>query len=216
VQVTDTRSLRRLLVSPHSGVIDRLLEIIQETGTLLEGHFELDPSRHTPYFVRFSEIGWKQRLVEEVATMLLEVAPFVSKPATIVCAETSAIFLAQALGRKTGNPVAVTAVDTARHPTSRLRTGMIDGASPILVVSDVITTGRSLIPLLDLKPSPGEITGVVAFAVLSTARFAELARSRRIEAEWLLASTWETNRPHPLDCSGCASRAPLLHASEFS
>jgi orotate phosphoribosyltransferase len=214
VQVTDSRSLRRLLVSPHSGVIHRLLEIIHETGTLLEGHFELDPSRHAPYFIRFSEIGWKQRLVEEVATMLLEVAPFVSKPATIVCAETSAIFLAQALGRKTGNPVAVTAVDTARHPTSRLRTGMIDSTSPILVVSDVITTGRSLTPLLDLNP--GQITGIVAFAVLSTARFAEFARSRQVEAEWLLASTWENNRPHPLDCSGCASKAPLLHASEFS
>jgi orotate phosphoribosyltransferase len=216
VQVSDTRSLRRLLVSPHSGIIDRLLDILRDTGTLLEGHFELDPSRHTPYFVRFSEIGWKPRLVDEVATMLLEVAPFVSKPATIVCAETSAIFLAQALGRKTGNPVAVAAVDTARHPTSRLRTGTIDARSPMLVVSDVITTGRSLTPLLDLKESPDDITGIVSFAVLSTARFAEFARSRGVEAEWLLAATWDTNRPHPLDCSGCASRTPVLHASEFS
>lgn len=215
MQVTDARLLRRLLVSPHNGIVDRLLEIVHETGTLLDGHFEIDPLRHTPYFVRFSQIGWKQALADEVAALLLEVAPFAGAPATIVCAETSAIFLAQALGRKTGNPVAVTAIDAVRHPTSRLRTGQIADDRAILVVSDVITTGRSLAPLLDLKPAD-QILGIVAFAVLSTARFAEFARSRQVEAEWLLSSTWETNRPHPLECSGCAANAPVLHASEFS
>ncbi|MEM9494310.1 MAG: hypothetical protein AAGC55_34510, partial [Myxococcota bacterium] len=130
--------MRRLLVSPHPGVSGRVLDIVHRAGALLEGHFELDAARHAPYFVRFSQIGWNQDLVDELAAILCEVAPFTTQPATIVCAETSAIFLAQALGRKTGNPVAVTAVDTARHPTSILRTGDIDPSRPMLVVSDVI------------------------------------------------------------------------------
>src|SRR5690606_16590742 len=139
---------------------------------------------------------------------------FARERATIICAETSAIFLAHALGRKTGNPVAVTAVDTLRHPTAALRTGCIADDRPLLVVSDVITTGRSLAPLLSLKPDA--ITGIVAFAVLSTARFASFARSYGVESEWLISSTWEACAPNPTDCRGCATGMPALMASEFS
>lgn len=216
MQVSDARSLRRLIVSPHPSSIDRLLTVIRETGTLLEGHFELDPGRHSPYFIRFSQIGWSQRLVDEVASMLLEVAPFARTRATIVCAETSAIFLAQALGRQTGNPVAVTAVNTARHPTSMLRTGTISPDLPMLIVSDVITTGRSLSPLISLKPASQSIIGIISFAVLSTDRFEHFARSHGLESEWLIASTWEVSSPDPDECRGCAMGTPLLMASEFS
>lgn len=215
VQVKEDRTLRRLIVSPHPSVIERLLEIIRDTGALLDGHFELDASRHAPYFVRFSQIGWDQGLVDEIAGMIIEVAPFVSEPSTIICAETSAIFLAQALGRKTNNPVAVTAIDSMRHPTAMLRTGEVEAGRPILLVSDVITTGRSLSPLLELAP-PGGIRGIVSFAVLSTARFQEFARQHGIESEWLLSTTWETRPPTPRECSGCANGDPLLSANEFS
>lgn len=212
MQVTDARPLRELLVSPHPGFVDRLIEIVANTGILLEGHFELDPLHHAPYLIRFSEIGWNQPLVEEVAGMLLETAPYAREPATIVCAETSAIFLAQALGRKTGNPVAV--VDTAHHPMPRLRTGTISNTQPILVVSDVVTDGQSLLPLLELSPS--QVAGIVAFAVQSPSAFTQFAQTHDIKAEWLLSTTWMTNRPHPVDCRGCAATTPILHAIEFS
>lgn len=216
MQVLDERSLRRLIVSPHQGITERLLHIFGQTGTLLEGHFELDSQRHTPYFIRFSQIGWKPGLVSEIAEMLLAVAPIARAPSTIVCAETSAIFLARALGRATGNPVAVAAIDTARRPTATLRTGHVDPARPILVVSDVISTGRSLAPLLTLRDDATQILGIVAFAVLSTARFGQFARSHGVEAEWLASSTWEPHHPHPEDCTGCANNTPILHSSEFS
>ena len=216
MQVLEPRLLRRLIVSPHDGITERLNEIFSHTGTLLEGHFELDSQRHTPYFIRFSQIGWKPDLVAEVADMLIAVAPFVRESATIVCAETSAIFLARALGRATGNPVAVAAIDTLRRPTSILRTGHLDEKRPIIVVSDVISTGRSLAPLLKLRDDPAQVLGIAAFAVLSTARFGQFARSHDVEAEWLASSTWEPHHPHPEDCTGCASGTPLLHASEFS
>lgn len=216
MQVTDARSLGRLLVSPHAAVADRLLELIGQTGTLLEGHFELGGSRHAPYFIRFSQIGWKQPLVDEVAGLLLDVAPFARAPATIVCAETSAIFLAQALGRKTGNPVVVTAVDANRQPTKTLRTGRIQPELPILVVSDVITTGRSLLPLLSLKPSIDDITGIISFAVLSATRFEQFARAHHLPCEWLMAATWRMDIPSERACRGCALGEPLLLGSEFS
>ena len=216
MQVLDKRSLRRLIVSPHQGITERLLQIFGLTGTLLEGHFELDSQRHTPYFIRFSQIGWKPDLVAEIAEMLVAVAPHARERCTIVCAETSAIFLARALGRVTGNPVAVAAIDSARRPTSTLRTGTIDTTRPLLVVSDVISTGRSLAPLLTLRGDSKHILGIVAFAVLSTARFGQFARSHGVEAEWLVSSTWEPHHPHPEDCNGCANGTPILHSSEFS
>ena len=216
MQILDERSLRRLIVSPHQGITERLLQIFALTGTLLEGHFELDSQRHTPYFIRFSQIGWKPGLVTEIANMLVAVAPHIKERCTIVCAETSAIFLARALSTATDNPVAVAAIDSARRPTSTLRTGRIDPTRPILVVSDVISTGRSLAPLLTLRGDPSQILGVVAFAVLSTARFGQFARSHGVEAEWLVSSTWEPHHPHPEDCTGCADDTPILHSSEFS
>ena len=215
MQMNDHRALRRLIVSPHGGLIERLLEIIRETGTLLEGHFELDASRHAPYFIRFSQIGWNHALIDEIAGMLADVASFVNQPSTIVCAETSAIFLARALGRKTGNPVAVTAIDSLRHPTGILRTGTVSRDRPILLVSDVITTGRSLAPLLALAPETG-ILGIVSFAVLSTARFQDFAREHGVESEWLISSTWENSPPDPGECRGCARGDSLVPASEFS
>lgn len=216
MQVLDPRSLRRLIVSPHSGITQRLLELFAQTGMLLEGHFELDSQRHTPYFIRFSEIGWKPELVAEVGAMLLDVAPFAREPCTIVCAETSAMFLAQALGRATGNPLAVAAIGTGRRPTATLRTGKINEEHPILVVSDVISTGRSLAPLLALREDASQVAGIVAFAVLSTTRFSQFARAHDVESEWLVSSTWEPHHPHVEDCAGCANESPLLRASEFS
>lgn len=216
MQVTDARRLRQLIVSPHDGFSDRLLEIIRQTGTLLEGHFELDAARHAPYFIRFSQIGWKHGVVDEVAGFLLGVSDFASEPATIVCAETSAIFLARALGRKTGNPVAVAAVDGRRQPTGTLRTGKIAPDRPILVVSDVITTGRSLLPLLSFKDSPKDILGIVSFAVLAAPRFERFARAHHLPSSWLIAATWQIHPPSERECPGCAAGIPILPASEFS
>lgn len=216
MQVTDARRLRQLIVSPHEGIADRLLEIMRQTGTLLEGHFELDAARHAPYFIRFSQIGWKQALVDEVASYLLEVASFAAAPATIVCAETSAIFLARALGRKTGNAVAVAAVDANRQPTATLRTGEIPEDRPILVVSDVITTGRSLLPLLGFRSSPKDILGIVSFAVLAAPRFERFARAHHLPSAWLVAATWQSHPPSERECPGCAAGTPILPASEFS
>ncbi|WP_428264032.1 hypothetical protein [Haliangium sp.] len=216
MQVRDARRLEQLIVSPHTAIAPRLLEIMCETGTLLEGHFGLDARRHAPYFIRFSQIGWKPAKVDEVAACLLEVAPFASAPGTIVCAETSAIFLARALGRKTGNPVVVTAVDANRQPTATLRTGTLDPERPMLVVSDVITTGRSLLPLLSLKSSPKEILGIVSFAVLSASRFERFARAHRLQSGWLIGATWQIHSPSERECPGCAAGTPILPASEFS
>jgi orotate phosphoribosyltransferase len=216
VQVTDARRLRQLIVSPHEGISDRLLEIIRQTGTLLEGHFELDAARHAPYFIRFSQIGWKHGLVDEVAGFLLGAASFAAAPATIVCAETSSIFLARALGRKTGNPVAVAAADANRQPTGTLRTGKIAPDRPILVVSDVITTGRSLLPLLSFKSSPKDILGIVSFAVLAAPRFERFARAHHLPSAWMIAATWQIHPPSERECPGCAAGIPILPASEFS
>ncbi len=203
-------------MSPHDAIADRLIELVRDSGTLLEGHFGLDSARHAPYFIRFSQIGWKQALADEIAGLLLEVAPFAAQPATIVCAETSAIFLARALGRRTQNPVAVTAVDAQRQPTPTLRTGTLASDRPILVVSDVITTGRSLLPLLSLKATPGEIIGIVSFSVLSAPRFERFARAHQLQSGWLLSATWNIHASSERECPGCAAGIPILPASEFS
>ncbi|ACY16234.1 hypothetical protein [Haliangium ochraceum] len=216
MQVTDARRLGQLIVSPQEARAPRLIEIMRDAGALLEGHFELDSARHAPYFIRFSQIGWKQALVDEVAEYLLEAAGFASAEATIVCAETSAIFLARALGRKTGNPVAVTAVDATRQPTDLLRTGCIDESRPILVVSDVITTGRSLLPLLGLRSSPRDILGIVSFAVLAAPRFERFARAHNLPSAWLMAAGWQILPSSERECPGCAAGLPILPANEFS
>lgn len=216
MQVTDKRPLEQLIVSSQQENAGRLLEILQESGAVLKGHFALDAARHAPYFIRFSQIGWRQTLVDEIAERLLEAAEYARGEATIVCAETSAIFLARALGRKTGNPVAVTAVDANRQPTATLRTGTIADDRPILVVSDVITTGRSLLPLLSLRASPRDILGIVSFAVLAAPRFERFARAHRLSSVWLMAAGWQLHPPTERTCADCAAGLPILPASEFS
>jgi orotate phosphoribosyltransferase len=201
-----------LLSSPHEHTKSKLVEIVRNTGALLHGHFELQSGRHSPYFLRFSQIGWDRPAMAEIADMLVQRAPFLDESA-ILTPESSSVFLGRAIATRTGCPLAVAAIDATRRPTGILRAGGIDASRRLTIVADVVTTGESLTPLLELGVQSPALA-VVAFLVLSTSRFEALASSRRLEREWLLASTWETTPAS--DCPQCGKGAPLISAAELN
>ncbi|KYF77298.1 hypothetical protein BE11_17010 [Sorangium cellulosum] len=215
MQVTQHERLRRLLGSPHSEETrEKMLGIVSQTGALLEGHFELQSGLHSSHLIRFSNIGWERKLIKEVAAALIEAAPFARNATAIICPETAGVFLAKALAAQLELPLAVTAVDAHRRPVPQFRTGRLERDHRLLVVNDIVTTGRSLEPLLQLGNSCEGIVGVLCFATLQPDRVEQLWRQRELPIEWLVFSTW---RPVPrVHCDRCAAGAAFLSAAEFN
>lgn len=215
MQVTMHERLRRLLGTPHSEEIrEKILEIVSRTGAILEGHFQLQSGLHSSHLIRFSNIGWERKLVDEVATALLKVAPFARNATAVVCPETAGVFLGKALAEQMELPLVVTAVDACRRPVPELRAGRLEAEHRLLVVNDIVTTGRSLDPILQLGNSCRGIAGVLCFATLQPDRAEQLATHRGIQLEWLISSTWRPVRQE--DCDRCAVGEGFLPATEFN
>jgi orotate phosphoribosyltransferase len=215
MQVTAHERLRRLLGSSHSEEIrEKMLGMVSQTGALLEGHFQLQSGLHSSHLIRFGNIGWERKLTKEVAAALVEIAPFAREATAVVCPETAGVFLGKALAEQLELPLAVTAVDAHRRPVPELRTGRLEDEHRLLVVNDVITTGRSLDPILQLGNSCRGIAGVLCFATLQPDRAEQLAAHRGFPLEWLVFSTWRPVRQE--DCDRCAVGEPFLPAAEFN
>jgi orotate phosphoribosyltransferase len=189
--------------------------IVRDTRAVMPGHFLLQSGRHSPCLLRFAAIGRAPQVAARIAALLHERATAVDfGDALILCPESAGFFLGNALGDRTGRPVAVAKIDLRRRPTMVLRAGHILAKQPVVVVNDVVTTGASLEPLIALARSHGELRGVVAFAALDFAAFNDFCKKKALPGMVLARTAWPTSAP--AQCPQCAAGDPLLPAAEFN
>lgn len=205
-----------VVVSPRRGLPELMHRALAETGALLHGHFGLHGGKHTDYFIRFRALSRSTELLGLVADHLVtRVEPDVS---TVIVPESAGFFLGDALAKRLGATVAVARTDLQRRPARSLYNGVIHRGDRVLVVNDVVTSGASLEPLLDLAGDRGAVvTGVLVFGALDGPGFRAILNRRQVPGDHLLEAgpAWALRDPE--ECPACARGAPpLLPAAELN
>lgn len=205
-----------VVVSPRKGLPDLLFRALVDTGALLRGHFSLNGGKHTEYFIRFRALSRDQALLGQVADALVSrVEPGI---ATVIVPESAGFFLGDAIATRLGATVAVARTDLQRRPGRTLFNGAVHRGDQVLVVNDVVTTGASLEPLLDLAADRGAtVAGVLVFGALDGPGFRAVLNRRAVPGEHLLEAGpgWTLHEPDA--CPACArGNVPLMPAAELN
>ena len=177
-----------------------LLTLLQNTGAMLEGHFLLTSGRHSNVYIEKFRILEDPNALDEVCRAMAEIV-MDENVELVLGAAIGGILIAGGVGRHL----------SARHIFSErvkgkmeLRRGFsITKGQRVVIVEDIITTGGSVVELIQLAKEQGaEIvqvvnlvhrsTGEVDFGVTSTALLT------------IPSESWE-----PKDCPLCKQGVPI-------
>lgn len=140
--------------------------ILQESGALLKGHFLLTSGRHSDLYVeKFRLLEQPHYLDQAAEAMVAGLKP--DDVDVVLGAAVGGILLAGAVARILGKRTIFTERVDGKMT---LRRGFaIDHGEKVLVVEDIVTTGGSVLELLDVvRHSEGEIVKVVWLVDRST------------------------------------------------
>jgi orotate phosphoribosyltransferase len=138
-------------------------------GAILSGHFRLSSGRHSNRFVQKFRILEDPRLVERVARSLaLAVEPLA--PTIVVSAAVGGIVLGYEMARQL-DTLAIFVEKEAGVAVLRRGFALEPGAR-VLVVEDVVTTGRSVREVIDVVHAVGaEVVGVAIIVQRAAVEF---------------------------------------------
>ena len=146
--------------SPQANITEtdqRLLLILQETGALLEGHFQLTSGLHSPRYLQCALILQHPQHAEWVGRQLA--AHFAGEQIeTVVAPAIGGIVVAHETARAIGCRALFTERETG---AMTLRRGFsIEAGERVLVVEDVVTTGGSTRETIDaVARAGGQVIG---------------------------------------------------------
>jgi len=217
MRITDLAKVRALLTVTAGEDEEQILKLAADSGALLSGHFRLQAGHHAPYFLRFGQLAYRDE-ASSVLARAFATRGFATAAADLVVvgAETSARYLAIALSKLLGASVALAEVDSLRRPKDTLKTGTVVGAQHVIVATDVLTTGASIRPLVELarKAVGAERTTLLAFASQGSTRPKDVIASLGVTGHVLTSATWTSFLE--TDCQLCREGKELLPAFEFN
>jgi orotate phosphoribosyltransferase len=214
---TDEESRQVIVVQPRRGLAAIVENALAASGALLRGHFGLQGGKHTEYFIRFRAIARDAVVVDELARQLLASVD-VPAGATVLVPESAGYFLGEAIRARVGGVLAVARTDLQRRPARALLHGVLTAETPVVVVNDVVTTGASLEPLLDLVNDRGaQLAATLVFGALDGTSFRAMLGRRRIVGDHLVEASSAWHRYDPDACPACQSGVPpLFQAAELN
>lgn len=177
---------------------DEIMEVLKSNGALLHGHFKLTSGRHSDTYVQKQMILSYPRITAALGKAIAERFQG-TKFEVVLSPAVGAILL--------GNAVAYAAdvrfVFAEREGTAmRLRRGQsLHPGEKVLIVEDVVTTGGSIVEVIEAaEDAQAEVVGVVSLVdrTQTPPAFA-LSSLLRIEA-----SDWTSE-----ECPMCAEGTPL-------
>lgn len=206
-----------VVIQPRPGLPALIEDALTRSGALLRGHFGLQVGKHTEYFIRFRALARDEAVLAAIAGHLLATVS-IPAGATVLVAESAGYFLGEALRARSGAALAVARTDVERRPASSLLHGAIAPGAPVVVVNDVVTTGASLEPLLDLAADAGAtVTAALVFGALDGTGFRAMLNRRRLAGDHLLEASPAWPITDPSRCAACAAGSPpLLPAAELN
>ena len=177
---------------------DDVTRALQARGALLDGHFRLSSGRHSDRFVQKFRILEDPAILEQLAKQLAGAIRQYA-PSIVVSAAVGGIILGYEVARQLGT-LAIFVEKEDGLPRLR-RNFVLEPGARVLVVEDVVTTGRSVREVLDVVAAAGAET--VAVAVLVRRAPIEFGPPTFALLDLPIASY------EPADCPFCASGVPL-------
>ncbi|QEY34098.1 orotate phosphoribosyltransferase [Caproiciproducens galactitolivorans] len=137
----------------------RVMEILQEAGVLLEGHFKLTSGRHSNKYLQCAKIFRNTKYSEELCSALAE--KYQNDNVQIVIGPAmGAVQMAYEVSRSLHCENFFTERDENGKMTLRRGFAVTPG-DRVLIVEDVVTTGGSVREVIDLvKEAGGVVVGV--------------------------------------------------------
>jgi orotate phosphoribosyltransferase len=208
-----------VVAQPRAGLPDLIDRALVASGALLRGHFGLQVGKHTEYFIRFRALARDEGVLAAIASHLLATVS-VPDDAIVLVPESAGYFLGEAIRARAGKNVslAVARTDVERRPARSLLHGALPAGRPVVVVNDVVTTGASLEPLLDLVGDQGgTVAAALVFGALDGTGFRAMLSRRRIAGDHLIEASPAWAVLDPAQCPACAAGAPpLIPAAELN
>lgn len=141
-----------------------ILEILEETGALLSGHFELASGRHSNRYFQYALLLQYPKKTEKICKELA--GRFLGKRIDIVIGPAiGGVLVSFEVARQLGARSLFAERVEGKGPLLLRRNFQIQKDEKVLVIEDVITTGGSAKELIDLvRSNGGEVVGVGALA----------------------------------------------------
>jgi orotate phosphoribosyltransferase len=138
-----------------------IIQILQESGALKQGHFLLSSGRHSGQYIEKFDLLRQPRATSAVCALIAE--HFTGDAIDVVVGPTTGgVLLAFEVARQLGAQAAYAERVTAESSAREFRRGTVfDAGARILVVDDILTTGGSVQETLDaLAGHPVRLVGV--------------------------------------------------------
>ena len=173
---------------------EEVLDLLRESGALLEGHFELSSGLHSDRYFQCALALCEPKRAETLAGALAAKLPF--EVDLVVGPALGAVVWAQEMGRALGTPAYFT---ERKDGEMLLRRGFsIEPGTKVLVVEDVITTGGSAREVIDLLRSMGvEVSGVGSLVNRSGGNPYEDLGLELISLAEVTVETWDPSEAPP-------------------
>ena len=189
--------------------MEKILELLRESEALLEGHFLLSSGRHSDkYFQCAKLLMYPQKAKEALEEVTLKIKDDINsgklKIDIVVGPAMGGIIAAWEVARQLGLPAIFTERDENGKMT--LRRGFeIKNGSNVLIVEDVITTGKSSNECAAALEKAGGIVTALACVVERRAENSENFPWPFFPAIRLIAENWDA-----AECALCKQGIPLV------
>lgn len=218
MRIRDQAQLQELLRLRAGGKApSSLLQLLANTGALIRGHFRLQSGLHSKYFARVGQLLYQPSDAKLVAKLMTPRLSLSVPSENLVClsSDNSSAYLGRAVAEVLGARMAITKVNQQRRPVAELSQGTLTSTDNVLIVTDVVTTGSSIDPLLALaRQQDATLVGVSALLVLSSLHFTQLLTKHDLPGDAYLEAGWQPEESKT--CTQCRQGEPLLAGFEFN
>ncbi|MBR1421180.1 MAG: orotate phosphoribosyltransferase [Selenomonadaceae bacterium] len=182
-----------------------VMDLLKQTGAVLDGHFLLTSGLHSPHYVEKFNVLQHPRYTEKLCRAMAEKfrSTFpAEKIETVVGPVTGGILLAHEVG-KSLNTRAIFTERVDGKMTFRRGFTLHEGEK-VLIVEDIVTTGGSIKEVIDVVKSLKAIPAAVAMIVDRSGGKIDFGDIPHIS---LLKMNVETYKPD--ECPLCAKNIPI-------
>lgn len=184
---------------------DRVLDLFEQTGAYLQGHFRLSSGLHSPGYLQSALVLQYPKHAELLGRKLAEALSDLTKQqpiGSVISPALGGLIVGHEVARALGVRFLFTERDADRKMSLR-RGFSISPGENLIVIEDVITTGGSTREVIDIVRAMGGIAIAAGSIIDRSGGTADLGIPR-IALETLTVPVWEPER-----CPLCLKGEPV-------
>ncbi len=169
--ITKVRSIRDVCtVNPLFAKYEaEIFELLEKSGAILKGHFQLLSGLHSEYFLRFSKISALSENVKFLANIICDAIPpeSISK---VISPDTAGVTLAYEIARRLKLTRITAKTDHLNRPTKLINHIELEAFDQVLLVNDLSSTFTGLEKMIELVlERKAHVSSIALFASRSAA-----------------------------------------------